>query len=301
MSTRLKIAAGLSLWVAVAALFHAAQPAVATSPPVAKKLGRDAALEELERIGVTVNGQYVPPGLTLAQILANGASTNGTALTSPNGTGSTLDLENAGATGAGPWTLTGAVTLSGASFTANVDSSTSRSQTAHVWTGHGGGSCSGNPYAWIRQEAAAGADGGDLTQATWNDRSFTHGTGPAITAGYVTWVVGTATVIKVQPGTYVVRARAVGYQVGPHQIRLKNTTTGSDVRTVVSADSTLATGGNTESTLEARFSCTTEQQLRLQHNCTTSNSGDGGGNGSNLEIESFAEVWVERVGLPDGL
>lgn len=99
--------------------------------------------------------------------------------------------------------------------------------------------------------------------------------------------------ISLPPGTYEVSGNAVGYQVGKHQSRLRDTGGASTLLTSTTADAGTAVA--TETTLQGTLNLTATTTIELQTRVGTAAT-DGFGSAANFgEDEVYANVFIRKL------
>ena len=121
----------------------------------------------------------------------------------------------------------------------------------------------------------SGTNGGTFTSGAWQTRNFNTNVGNIPTAGLLFFF------IILPAGTYWVRATAPAHIVATHQLRFQNATDAVTLVTGTCAeaarDLTPTRAGHTLAVLEGFFVLPSQKALTLEHQCTTSEAGDGFG------------------------
>lgn len=147
-------------------------------------------------------------------------------------------------------------------------------------------------YIEIRDEKAAGTDGGGFTSGSFQTRTLNTEASDA--GGHATL---SSNQITLAAGTYECEIDVPAGVVDNHQAKLRNVTDGSDV---LIGTSEYAGSGNTnytKSRITGRFTIAASKALEVQHRCQTTKTVDGFGNACNfgvVEVYTVARFW--RVG-----
>lgn len=146
-------------------------------------------------------------------------------------------------------------------------------------------------YAYIRDEKAAGTDGGTFTQGSWQTRVLN--TEQADASGIVSIASNQFTL---QAGTYFIRARAPALGCNFHQCKIRNITDSADtlIGTGMFADST--NNGCNVSEVQGRFTIAGAKAFELQHQCSATKATNGFGSKGNFgvtEVFGEVEIWKE--------
>lgn len=143
----------------------------------------------------------------------------------------------------------------------------------------------------VRDEKAAGTNGGTFTSGAWQTRTLNTSVTNTISGASLA-----TNQITLPAGTYEIEARAPGLDCGNHKAKLRNITDGTDV--IVGA-STRSGDSNTqmEGTVVGRFTIAASKVFELQHRCSVTKATTGFGQASNFSVtEVYAEVIVRKVG-----
>lgn len=146
-------------------------------------------------------------------------------------------------------------------------------------------------YILLRDEKAAGTDGGSFTAGAWQTRELNT---KVVDVG--SYAALSANQITLPAGTYRCRIQCPAYAVNKHQARLYNVTNaavlllGSSQRNA-SASALFVV----PSIIAGRFTLATTKVLEVQHRCETTQAGSGLGqsSGFDTEIYTIAEFWKE--------
>lgn len=125
--------------------------------------------------------------------------------------------------------------------------------------------------ALIVDQKPSGTAGGTLTSGGWIKRDLN-------TISGTTWFVSvTSSVITLQPGTYKIKASCPAFAVNQHQIRLRNTTAGSTVKSGSSEYAATSAAASTRSVLVADFTIASATDFEIQHRVNTTGTTNGAG------------------------
>lgn len=131
--------------------------------------------------------------------------------------------------------------------------------------------------AVINGTLTSGADAGDFASGSWTKRVLNT------EQSDIDGIVSIASdVFTLQAGTYFIRASAPAYAVGEHQIKLRNTSSSSDAILGTVEDADAANLVQNRSTLSGVLVLVAATTFELQHQCETTNTGDGLGKGVSL-------------------
>lgn len=144
-------------------------------------------------------------------------------------------------------------------------------------------------YIEIRDEKAAGTDGGGFTQGAWQTRTLN--TEHADAGGHATVAANQITLLA---GTYLCDIDAPAGVVNSHQARLQNITDGTT--TLVGTSEYTGSGNTTytRSRITGRFTIASTKVFEVQHQCQTTKATDGFGNSANFgvtEVYTVARFW----------
>jgi uncharacterized delta-60 repeat protein len=141
----------------------------------------------------------------------------------------------------------------------------------------------------IYEQQTVGTNGGTFTAGVWQTRTLNtidDGLGVTLANNQFT----------LQPGTYSVQVSAPGYQVGGHQIRLQNISTGTTALTGTSAFSSNAGGSQTNSVIIGKIPVGQTSVFEVQHMCTLTQNNDGLGIASGFgQYEVYTAVRIDAA------
>jgi len=146
-----------------------------------------------------------------------------------------------------------------------------------------------NDYIELRDEKAAGTNGGGFTSGAWQKRDLN--TEHADTGGHASLA---SSQITLAAGTYVADIVCPAGVVDNHQARLYNVT--DTATTLVGTSMFCGTGASqyTQSQITGRFTIAASRTFEVQHRCQTTNATDGYGNACNfgeVEVYTVARFW----------
>jgi hypothetical protein len=156
-----------------------------------------------------------------------------------------------------------------------------------------GGTGGGTPtegYIYIRDEKSSGTGGGGFTNGAWRTRTLNT---EVIDAGGHSTLASNQ--VTLAAGTYRFAARAPGFQVDGHKVKLVNITDTIDY-VGSSANSNPIGYEQTDSFVRGRFTIAGAKVFELQHRCQTTNGTNGLGGAAFLSVnEVYAELefWKE--------
>lgn len=145
--------------------------------------------------------------------------------------------------------------------------------------------------AVLLDKKASNVDGGTFSDGAWRKRDLNSATGDL---SFIS-LDSSSSEFTLSDGTYLIEAKAPGYNVDQHQIRLYNNTLGS----VISVGS-MALSGNLSSattsflTIVVTVSSGTET-FTLEHRCDATNVGDGFGLSSNWGDNVFSQITIQKL------
>lgn len=142
----------------------------------------------------------------------------------------------------------------------------------------------------VRDEAPSGTEGGGAVAATWTTR--------ALDTVLVNTIAGASlagNAITLPAGDYLIQARAPGYYVGRHRIRLYDTGASAVLAVGASAFSTTsgASGTVSDAWMQVRLSLASSTTMRLEHWTETTKTINGLGVASS--VAGVAEVYASLV------
>lgn len=139
-------------------------------------------------------------------------------------------------------------------------------------------------HVW--DEKSRGTNGGTFTKKTWQMRDLNQ------IDGDTTNVSIANNQITVQPGTYDILVIAPAYKVHDHQVRLQNITDGVTEKYGSSERSNSNTSGH--SFLKHRLVLAAAKTFEVQHQCQSTNKGDGLGfaTGFTGNVEVYTQVEI---------
>jgi hypothetical protein len=144
-------------------------------------------------------------------------------------------------------------------------------------------------YIEIRDEKAAGTDGGGFTSAAWQTRTLN--TEHSDAGGHASLA---SNQITLAAGTYLAEIACPAIAVNAHQARLYNIT---DSATTLVGTSSYCGNGSTQatvSTITGRFTIAASKVFEVQHRCETTKATNGYGDANNfgeVEVYTVARFW----------
>lgn len=144
-------------------------------------------------------------------------------------------------------------------------------------------------YILIRDEKAAGTEGGTFTSGAWQTRTLNTEVSDA--GGHASLATNQITLAA---GTYECRISCPGSIVADHQARLYNTTAAATILEGTSEQSAAGSTTTSRSVIVGRFTVAAAQALEVQHRCSTTRATDGFGGAANFgekEVYTIAEFW----------
>lgn len=144
-------------------------------------------------------------------------------------------------------------------------------------------------YIEIRDEKAAGTDGGGFTSGAWQKRDLN--TEHSDAGGHAALA---SSQITLSAGTYLAEIACPAVAVNAHQARLYNVT---DSATTLIGTSSYCGNGSTQatvSTITGRFTIAASKVFEVQHRCETTKATNGYGDANNfgeLEVYTVARFW----------
>lgn len=147
------------------------------------------------------------------------------------------------------------------------------------------------PDIIVQEQAATSTTAGSFTAGSFVTRALNT---------VVRNVVGGASLasnkVTLPAGTYTVQWSAPAYIVGTHATRLFNVTDSATIETGTAEKSSTADTTQTKSTGLAVFTLSSSKDIRLEHQCTTTNGTNGLGIASGFGAhEVYSYVWIWKV------
>lgn len=236
--------------------------------------------------GGTFNGLHLKFSATTAFQLAWAATTS--------------TLRGRQKTGAGTWnswTLLGAVQVTAGEITAGTESSVrmfSPDQIRQMIATHGGGAFEG-ALLHVRDEKAAGTDGGTFTSGAWQTRDLN-----TVKTNEISGASLATNQITLPAGTYYIEASAPAFATQNHVLKLANITDTAD--TLIGTAEFHQPGNDAgeehygRSFVRGRFTIAAEKVFELQHRCLTTKATNGFGSAANFGVvEVYADVAIWKV------
>lgn len=144
-------------------------------------------------------------------------------------------------------------------------------------------------YIEIRDEKAAGTDGGGFTSGAWQTRDLNTEASDA--GGHASVATNQITLAA---GTYVCDIEAPAGVVNNHQAKFYNVTDAAD--TLIGTSEYTGSGNTTytKSRITGRFTIAASKAFEVRHQCQTTKATDGYGNACNfgvVEVYTVARFW----------
>lgn len=145
--------------------------------------------------------------------------------------------------------------------------------------------------AWLGHQVALGNHGGGLSTAGWNTRTLNV---EDDADGIVTL---TGNQFTLGPGRYLIQWSVPGYQLNGHMSRLFNISDAVAVKPGSTAFGGQTLDVNTVSSGFADVTIAAAKTFEIQHKPFTSalNVIDGG-RASNIDVETYTQVWIYKIG-----
>ena len=144
-------------------------------------------------------------------------------------------------------------------------------------------------YAVIADQKTSGTDGGTFTSGAWRTRDLN------------TEVTDVDNIVSIssnqftlQAGTYLIKARATGYDCDRHQLRIRNITDASTVRCGISNFVNQTYNVFSTAVVVGRTTISGAKVFELQHQAQSTKTTFGLGVASNFTTEVFAEVEIYK-------
>lgn len=228
---------------------------------------------------------------TPAAILLGGPNPPGAGGTSPGGSNTQVQYNNAGAFGG----ITGATTNGTALTLVAPVLGTPASGTLTNCTGFPAGALAtvSSIYVNLQDQKAQNTAGGTFTSGAWRTRTLNT---------EVSDVGGLCSLASDQftlsAGTYIIHATAPAWNVVRNQIRLQNVTDTATILTgtTVYAYTAGAAGAMTVSSVRGIFTIGASKALEIQHQCETTAATNGFGVAGNFTTEVYTVVELWKVG-----
>lgn len=148
-------------------------------------------------------------------------------------------------------------------------------------------------YLHVRDEKAAGTEGGAATSGAWRTRTLN-----TVVTNEITGASLASNQITLPAGTYYIIASAPSFSANMHKAKLRNISDGSDtiIGTSERSDSDGGENDQTRSLVMGRFTIAAEKIFELQHRTNGNNGTNGFGLASDLAVvEVYAEVEIWKL------
>jgi hypothetical protein len=149
-----------------------------------------------------------------------------------------------------------------------------------------------NSLLHVRDEKAAGTQGGTFTSGAWRTRTLNTTKTNTISGASLA-----SNQITLPAGTYTIQAYAPGLRVDGHVAKLYNITDSADV--LIGSNASCGSGSTTHApaTVFGVFTITAQKTFELQHRCQSTCADVGFGVRNELSIgEVYAEVLIWKIG-----
>lgn len=149
----------------------------------------------------------------------------------------------------------------------------------------------GSQLLHVRDEKAAGTNGGTFTTDAWQTRTLN-----TVKTNEISGASLSSNQITLPAGTYEIEAWAPAAGVGYHQLKLYNTSDTADTLIGTSESSPTSYSTPTKSRVCGRFTIAAQKTFELQHRCVSTKADTGFGVGTNFGVVAvFAEVLIRRI------
>jgi hypothetical protein len=140
----------------------------------------------------------------------------------------------------------------------------------------------------VEDEKPTNTAGGTFTSGAWRTRDLN-----SVRVNRITGASLASIQITLPAGTYRIFAKAPGYVVSFHKIRLYNVT---DSVAILIGSNENSGGVITVSMINAEFTLASTKSLTIEHRCATTRASDGFGGATNFsEPEIYTQVLVQRI------
>ena len=144
-------------------------------------------------------------------------------------------------------------------------------------------------YAVIADQKTSGTDGGTFTSGAWRTRDLN-----TEVTDVDNIVSKSSKQFTLQAGTYLIKARATGYDCDRHQLRIRNITDASTVRFGISNFVNQTYNVFSTAVVVGRTTISGAKVFELQHQAQSTKTTFGLGVASNFTTEVFAEVEIYK-------
>lgn len=149
----------------------------------------------------------------------------------------------------------------------------------------------------VREEQPDGTASGTFTAGAYRTRVLN-----TVKTNQITSATLVSNQISLPSGTYFIIARAPGFQVSAHAVKLRNITSSSDIIIGGVCGSSSISGDNTYSFVNGRFALASTTTIELQHQCLNTKTTNGfgnpagfGANGDTSTTEVYSDVMIWKV------
>ena len=145
--------------------------------------------------------------------------------------------------------------------------------------------------AIFQDQKTSGTNGGTGTNGAWTKRTFNTTVVNNITACSIA-----TSVITLTAGSYRITASAPFYRTGVSQIKLRNTTAGSDIQLGMTAfGNNAVAGGVVNSYLDSYFTLTGSTNIELQYYIVSTTGTNDLGQSGGFGTEVYATLTIQQV------
>ena len=145
--------------------------------------------------------------------------------------------------------------------------------------------------AIFRDEKTSGTNGGTGSTGAWTKRTLN-----ATVVNNVAACSIASSVVTLTAGTYLVTASAPFYRTNSSQIKLRNTTAGSDlVLGMIAFGNSAVAGGVVNSYLQGYFTLTGSTNIEMQYWITATNASNDLGQSGGFGTEVYATLAIQQV------
>jgi hypothetical protein len=143
----------------------------------------------------------------------------------------------------------------------------------------------------VRDEKASGTDGGTFTSGAWQTRTLN-----TVKTNDIAGASLAANELTLPAGTYEVEAYAPAHDVTRHQARLYNVTGAAELALGSNENADPGDAVQSTSRVRGRFTLAGTSNVRLEHRCSSTNSGNGFGFSVSWGTCVYAEVIIRKIG-----
>ena len=147
------------------------------------------------------------------------------------------------------------------------------------------------PIAYIKDVKSSGTNGGGFTSGAWQTRDLNTLEGDS-------FVTLSSDQFTLPPGKYQIEAKAPGYKVADHKIKLVSDPDGSPVDEIIgtSAQTAIGDGVLTESTLMGVLEIASPTTYELQHRSAATQASNGFGTANSFGVnEVYSQIKIIKI------